>query len=67
MSDEPDHVTLHHGMFHPSCPSLTEVDKVRLGISVPQSQPRRRRVKQDEDDVLDDDQLAALHGYPVRR
>ena len=67
VSDEPDHVTLHHGMFHPSCPSLTEIDKMRLGISGPQSQPRRRRVKQDEDDVLDDDQLAALHGYPVRR
>ena len=65
VSGEPDHVTLHHGMFHPSCPWLTEVDKQRLGISNHQPKPRRRKVTQDED--FDHDELAALHGYPVRR
>ena len=65
VSGEPDHVTLHHGMFHPSCPWLTEVDKQRLGISSHQPKPRRRKVTRDEE--LDHEELAALHGYPVRR
>ena len=35
MEGEPDHVTFDHWIFDPACPSLSDVDKRRLGISRP--------------------------------
>ena len=32
MEGKPDHVTFDHWMFNPACPSMSDVDKRRLGI-----------------------------------
>ena len=35
MEGEPDHITFDHWIFDSACPSLSDVDKRRLGISRP--------------------------------